>query len=334
VSSQESQELLKSKILPLLYKSLNLNPSEINEVKLLKLFKGSIQSDLMFKSTSRLNFNVSSKEFLFNTSEPRMIDNSFWSAPLTLNSTELSDNSSSINEFSLRYSEVNNTVQQYPFNLTFRLKLVSAAGVMDHEYMGNTIEQLLKHAVLKHFNGILKKLDVQIVNVSHSNENQTFCTFPMELNVSFNSILVITEKDVVDSLVEDSVNKYKCLVNSVNQKVECSSYLKDSTSLLRIADFWIELYPLSTHQEALFNLDDLLSYNPEWIIGLGIIGCILAIFFIGCIIAICYTRRPYRRSSKIYELESAVRKNNVPNMANIYPAAKAHPIAKHKESYY
>ncbi len=81
-------------------------------------------------------------------------------------------------------------------------------------------------------------------------------------------------------------------------------------------------------------MDDLLSYNPEWIIGLDIIACILAIFFIGCIIAICYTRRPYRRSSKIYELESAVRKNNAPNMANIYPAAKAHPIAKHKESYY
>ena len=170
VSSQESQELLKSKILPLLYKSLNLNPSEINEVKLLKLFKGSIQSDLVFKSTSRLNFNISSKEFLFNTSEPRMIDNSF-GVPRR-NVTEIDNNSSSImNEYSLKYSEVNKTQQQYPFNLGFRLKLVSAVGLMDHEFMENTVEQLLKHAVLKHFNGILKKLDVKIVNVRYA-----YCT--------------------------------------------------------------------------------------------------------------------------------------------------------------
>jgi hypothetical protein len=170
VSSQESQELLKSKILPLLYKSLNLNPSEINEVKLLKLFKGSIQSDLVFKSTSRLNFNISSKEFLFNTSEPRMIDNSF-GVPRR-NVTEIDNNSSSIiNEYALKYSEVNKTQQQYPFNLRFRFKLVSAVGLMDHEFMENTVEQLLKHAVLKHFNGILKKLDVKIVNVRYA-----YCT--------------------------------------------------------------------------------------------------------------------------------------------------------------
>ena len=60
----------------------------------------------------------------------------------------------------------------------------------------------------------------------------------MNVNVLFNSILEITEKDVVDALVEDSVNKYKCLINEEKQKVECSSYLKDSTSLLRISDFW------------------------------------------------------------------------------------------------
>lgn len=40
VTSAESQALLKEKILPLLYKSLNLVPDEINEVKLLKLFRG------------------------------------------------------------------------------------------------------------------------------------------------------------------------------------------------------------------------------------------------------------------------------------------------------
>jgi len=177
VSSQESQELLKSKILPLLYKSLNLNPSEINEVKLLKLFKGSIQSDLVFKSTSRLNFNISSKEFLFETSEPRIIDNSF--GVLKRNLTEIDNNSSSIiNEYSLKYSEVNKTQQQYPFNLRFRLKLVSAVGLMDHEFMENTVEQLLKHAVLKHFNGILKKLDVKIVNVRY-----VYCTiYLFEIN--------------------------------------------------------------------------------------------------------------------------------------------------------
>lgn len=70
----------------------------------------------------------------------------------------------------------------------------------------------------------------------------------MDVNVLFISILEITEKDVVDALVEDSVNKYKCLINEEKQKVECSSYLKDSTSLLRISDFWIELYSVASRQ--------------------------------------------------------------------------------------
>ena len=106
-----------------------------------------------------------------------MIDNSF--GVLRRNLTEIDNNSSSIiNEYSLKYSEVNKTQQQYPFNLRFRLKLVSAVGLMDHEFMENTVEQLLKHAVLKHFNGILKKLDVKIVNVRY-----VYCTiYLFEIN--------------------------------------------------------------------------------------------------------------------------------------------------------
>ena len=46
MQSLESQNLLKKKILPLLYKNLNLVPDEINEVKLLKLFKGKRSSNM------------------------------------------------------------------------------------------------------------------------------------------------------------------------------------------------------------------------------------------------------------------------------------------------
>jgi hypothetical protein len=39
VSSPEAQEFLKQKILPLLYKNLNLSRDELNDIKLLRLFK-------------------------------------------------------------------------------------------------------------------------------------------------------------------------------------------------------------------------------------------------------------------------------------------------------
>jgi len=332
VNSTESQELLKSKILPLLYKSLNLNPSEINEVKLLKLFKGSIQSDLSFKSNSSLSLNITSRTFDFNSTEPRMIESNT-SGVESKSLAYLAENDNiSINEFNISNSE--NQTDKFPNELNFTFKLIATVGLIQPETLDTNIEQLVKHAVLKHFDGKLKKLDVHVLNVSNSTENCTDCLYPMKFSIQFKSYFELTEKDIVDALSEDAINRNKCSKDEDKNAVECSSVLKDSSSLLRLSDYWIKLDNVPSSR-ALFNIEDLLAYNPEWIIGLGIIGCILAIFFIGCIIAICYTRRPYRRSSKIYELESAIRKNtNVSHVPSMYPATRAQPISKHKECYY
>ena len=40
IGSPESQEFLKKKILPLLYRNLNLTHNEMNDIKLLRLFRG------------------------------------------------------------------------------------------------------------------------------------------------------------------------------------------------------------------------------------------------------------------------------------------------------
>lgn len=79
---------------------------------------------------------------------------------------------------------------------------------------------------------------------------------------------------------------------------------------------------------------EIFSYKPVWIVGLAIIGGIIAIFFLGCIVAICYTRRPYKRCSKVYEIDTATRKNNQPFIPGVHPATKASAVTKTKEMYY
>lgn len=79
---------------------------------------------------------------------------------------------------------------------------------------------------------------------------------------------------------------------------------------------------------------EIFTYKPVWIVGLAIIGGIIAIFFLGCVVAICYTRRPYKRCGKVYEIDSATRKNNQPFIPGVHPATKASAITKTKEMYY
>jgi len=288
--------------------------------------------------------NITSKLFAFNgTAEPRMIESTehVWSAEST-NKTELIlDDNFLINEFNLTRVEDAKT-EEYAYNLTYSFKILASVG---RPYLcENTLKQLLKHAVLKHFDGRLKRLDVDLVNRTRLNTNCSSdedpeCLFPTRVSVQFMAHFPLTQNEINEALNADAINKNKCKLLRDKNKIECLKVLKDATSLLRISDYWIELEPLQAVHSSLFSLDELLSYNPEWIIGLGIIGCVLFVFFLGCVIAICYTRRPYRRSSKIYELESAVRKQQqqqqaVANIPNMYSTTRAQPMTKYKEVYY
>jgi len=153
---------------------------------------------------------------------------------------------------------------------------------------------------------------------------------PIYVSVSLNSSIPITLDEFETALMEIAINKNQC--NKENGKVECMGHVKDKNSLLLITDdFWIKL----TKFRRVKSLDaHIFTYQPAWIIGLTIIGLIIAIFFVGCLIAICYTRRPYRRSGKIYEVETAVRKNPIPQIPNINPATKAAALPKNREMYY
>jgi hypothetical protein len=51
--------------------------------------------------------------------------------------------------------------------LNFTFKLIATVGLIQPETLDTNIEQLVKHAVLKHFDGKLKKLYVHVLNVRY-----------------------------------------------------------------------------------------------------------------------------------------------------------------------
>ncbi len=84
-----------------------------------------------------------------------------------------------------------------------------------------------------------------------------------------------------------------------------------------------------------FESASIFTYNQSWMIGLIVIAGIIALFFLGCILAICYTRRPYRRSGKVYEVENANKKQaKIPQIPGVHPTTKASSLTKNKELYY
>ena len=155
----------------------------------------------------------------------------------------------SINEFNIT---TDNKTEKFLYNLTYSVTIVAAVGQVKPDYVENTIEQLLKHAVLRHFDGKLKKLEVKIENVTHLQENCTECLFPMKLRIVFKSYFELTQKEITESLSEDAINKNKCSVDKKKTIVECSSILKDSSSLIRLSDYWIELDTVSVHNGIIF----------------------------------------------------------------------------------
>ena len=83
VSSAESQALLKEKILPLLYKNLNLVPDEINEVKLLKLFRGR-RSELLAVDSMAQPLAADELIFQFNLSKIKLVWMSFGTCQMSV----------------------------------------------------------------------------------------------------------------------------------------------------------------------------------------------------------------------------------------------------------
>jgi hypothetical protein len=207
------------------------------------------------------------------------------------------------------------------------------------------------------------------------------------VNSLFTPSFSLSDQDFQKALIASSENDKKCSVNEVDGQVTCFPYVdKDLESILKFDKHWFKLVRMSMRQLRRFmmgaggggsggsgdaagdvsslvdgldvpptsgkltymeGLAQVFKYQSTWIIGLSIIGSIIGVFFFGCIIAICYTRRPYKRSSKVYELDLAgngggvggksrgnkKRSNNTPNIPGIHPATRT-SIQTKKELLY
>jgi len=313
IKSIESQKLLKEKILPLLYKKLNLVPDEINEVKLLKLFRGKRRSSLEMKKSDEDNsddddFDDGDLELQFKITESNRITDNIHS-----NATEVLD--------------------KPIFALFYPVKIVAISDPFNFEYLNNTLEQALKQAILMHFAGRMKHCDVKTVSSSEY-ENSSKPTYPINMRLELESLVELFTEDVDNALIHFAANKNQCELDDQNKTVNCLDKRKEPSSLLRVSDFWIKLENDEPRQNKLMSLSDLFEFNSAWVFGLVIIACILALFFIGCIFAICYTRKPYRRSGKVYHIDSTNKVSYNHQKPCMYPTTKQHIIPKHKEVYY
>jgi hypothetical protein len=167
--------------------------------------------------------------------------------------------------------------------------------------------------------------------------------FPICLNLTVKSVLRVLDLDFENALIDFAINKEDCQLVRNESSIKCFLQTpKNRMSVLRIGDFWIQFHKRSElyNSESLklqpeIEAASIFTYNQSWLIGLIVIGGVIALFFLGCIVAICYTRRPYRRSGKVYEVESANRKQTkVPQIPSIHPATQASSLTKNKELYY
>jgi hypothetical protein len=190
-----------------------------------------------------------------------------------------------------------------------------------------------KHKAVLDYYGSIEIFSHNFTELLHSVSADS--KIPVEITISVKS-------SVNNNKTKTSVNVFECNLiterESNKNDIRCSVRQNSSSKLLHMSDFWIKVNKVDTSAEKLVNLESqMFTYQPAWIIGLTVIGCIIAIFFVGCIVAICYTRRPYRRSGKIYEIETTNRKNiqNQPMPGVNVAASKSLAVSKPtKEMYY
>lgn len=82
-------------------------------------------------------------------------------------------------------------------------------------------------------------------------------------------------------------------------------------------------------------INEMFQIKTSWIIGLAVIATVIGVFFLGCVVVICYTRRPYRRCGKVYEIETASKKNHkIPKVPTVHPTIKTATLTRSKEVFY
>ncbi len=206
-SSLESRLLLQEKILPLLYKNLNLAPEEIKEVKLLKLFKGKRSSSTSLQEPKNLQDRAN------NEDNDIVFDFQIKKAQRLVVSEPVS------NFFHLRYSAT----------------IVATSGPVNFNLLNNTLEQIFKQAILKHFDSRLANI---LVTTSARN---TTGHLPMRFTIDLTTHLhELIAEDVTRSISEFAVNSEKCQL--VNSTVTCSSSASNEfNSLYRVSDLWLSL---------------------------------------------------------------------------------------------
>ena len=214
----------------------------------------------------------------------------------------------------------------------------------------DNLQLLIKHSILKYMSPRLDSVSVRVdrlVSRRRSNStiglNQTLSLsdFPICVNITVKSPIKIVVDELENSIIQSAVNSEDCQFYKNESSIKCFLFkTKSRASVLRLGDYWVRFHQdldLARAESQKLAEEDvfIFKYNHTWVIGLGVIGGVIGLFFIGCIIAICYTRRPYRRSGKVYEIETASKKSaKIPQVPGIHPATKATVVTKNKELYY
>jgi len=219
--------------------------------------------------------------------------------------------------------EVNGSHSVY--RLFYTVKVINHIEGVEKEF-DSSFETLVKQAVVSFL-----KLEELKVHVTWNDSKALDA--PYTVNILLSSPTPISALDFQKSIMAISDNKQKCSFENDTLSVVCmSSTIKDIFSLQRISKYWVDLCASTLPENlSLIEEEQLFAFKPVWLIGLIVIACVLALFFLGCVIAICYTRRPYRKSAKVYEFETAARKSSQIAQA-VEPKVKTAALTKNNPS--
>jgi hypothetical protein len=212
---------------------------------------------------------------------------------------------------------------------TFNIDLIIDCNVLNlSKNHTKLVQESIKNAIVNY-----KNVDQETVCVQLNPIDTNYLTSHVEklihYQVTVNSHLnAVSDDDFQNALIQYSENKVKCALNKTSGvTITCYPHVeKDLQSLLKLDSHWFQLVPPPAPISSKVVMNELFTYQPAWIIGLSVIGVIIGVFFFGCIIAICYTRRPYKRSSKIYELDFSTKSNKrtkyTPQIPTIQPSTR------------
>ena len=128
------------------------------------------------------------------------------------------------------------------FTLLYPAKIVAVSDHFDFKhFLNNTLEQIFKQAILKHFEGHLPTIDIKIAKITNALSS---AHLPINFTLELITSVELLASDVTISIAELAVNTdEKCQLDVSNKSVTCvnGGPKNDFESLYRVSDLWIQL---------------------------------------------------------------------------------------------